>query len=137
MNALPLPQPPESQKPRRSRAQQPLRRQVRSRVLAAEALIKLSVNALISTAAIAALTQLIPYGVTQQAKLKEIQTEVKTADTRVSRLKAAFNRNFDPHQASKVAQEQANVMPPDSRMVVLGDVEPPAQTAQATPAQNP
>jgi hypothetical protein len=135
MNALPLPQPPES--PRSRRTQQP-RRKPRSRVLAAEALVKLGVNALISTAAIAALTQLVPYSVSQHQKLQEIQAEVKTADTRVNRLKARFANLFDPHQTSTVVQDQANRIPPDSRTIVLGEVEPPAQTAQTTqPAQNP
>jgi outer membrane murein-binding lipoprotein Lpp len=106
-------------------------------VLAAEAIVKLGVNALISSAAIAALTQLIPYSVSQQAKLQEIQSEVKTANVRVDRLKAEFANLFDPHQTSTVVQEQANRIPADSRTVVLGDVEPLIQPTQAQPTQAP
>jgi hypothetical protein len=130
MNALPLPQPPESPRSRRVRAQKPARQP--HRMLAAEAVIKLGVNALISTAAITALTQLVPYSTSQQAKLKEIQSEVKTADTRVSRLKSEFSRYFDPNEASTIVKEQTNRVAPDERKVVLGDVESSAQTAQAT-----
>ncbi len=144
MNALPLPQPPESPRSRRrSRSTQPSRHQLlheqsvqrNQRTLAAEAAVKLGVNVLISGAAIAALTQLIPYTVNQQSKLKEIQTEVSTTDTRVSRLKSDFNRYFDPHQAGAIVQEQTNRADPNQRIVVLGDSEP--TVTQPTPPQNP
>lgn len=142
MNALPLPQPPESPKPRRDRARQSARRHrsqtqqtARShRILAAEAAAKLGVNAVISTAAIAALVQLIPQSISQQAKLKEIQAEVQIAETRVTQLKADFNRYFDPQQATAIVQEQTNRADPNQRLVVLDGAEPPKQAA---PAQNP
>jgi outer membrane murein-binding lipoprotein Lpp len=101
--------------------------------LAAEAVVKLGVNVLISGAAIAALAQLIPYSVSQQTKLKEIQAEVNTTDTRVARLKTDFNRYFDPRQAAAIAQEQTNRADPNQRVVVL---EPTTQAPQSPP-QNP
>ncbi len=139
MNALPLPQPPESPRSRRSRSPKSSRRsrQPHQRILAAEAIVKLGVNVVISSAAIAALAQLIPYSVNQQAKLKEIQAEVQTADTRVARLKTEFNRYFDPHQATTIVQEQTNRADPNQRLVVLGDSESPTQVTQATPTQHP
>ncbi|HTL89330.1 MAG TPA: hypothetical protein VL134_08005, partial [Leptolyngbya sp.] len=84
-------------------------------------------------AAIAALAQLIPYSVSQQTKLKEIQAEVNTTDTRVARLKTDFNRYFDPRQAAAIAQEQTNRADPNQRVVVL---EPTTQAPQSPP-QNP
>ncbi|MGG6267373.1 hypothetical protein ACQ4M3_28575 [Leptolyngbya sp. AN03gr2] len=139
MNALPLPQPPESPKSRRSRSSKSSRRshQQQDRVLAAEAIAKLSVNVVISGAAIAALVQLIPYSLNQQAKLKEIQAEVQTADTRVSRLKTDFNRYFDPQQANAIVQEQTNRADPNQRLVVLGNTDSPVQVTQPTTAQSP
>ncbi|MBE9013225.1 hypothetical protein IQ250_23795 [Pseudanabaenaceae cyanobacterium LEGE 13415] len=139
MNALRLPQPPESPKVRRSRTPKSSRRshQQQDRVLAAEAIAKLSVNVVISGAAIAALTQLIPYSLNQQAKLKEIQAEVQTTDTRVSRLKSDFNRYFDPQQATAIVQEQTNRADPNQRLVVLGDADSPVQVTQTTAVQNP
>ncbi|MBD1845389.1 hypothetical protein H6F89_18650 [Cyanobacteria bacterium FACHB-63] len=138
MNALPLPQPPESPKPRRTRQSarraRPQHQQSRShRILAAEAIVKLSVNAVISSAAIAALVQLIPQSISQQTKLKEIQAEVQIAETRVTRLKADFNRYFDPQQATAIVQEQTNRADPNQRLVVLDGAEP----TQPAPAQNP
>lgn len=139
MNALRLPQPPESPKSRRSRSPKSSRRPrpQQDRVLAAEAIAKLSVNLVISGAAIAALVQLIPYSLNQQAKLKEIQAEVHTADTRVSRLKSDFNRYFDPQQTTAIVQEQTNRADPNQRLVVLGDSDSPVKVEQTTAAQNP
>lgn len=137
MNALRLPQPPESPKSRRSRTPKSSLRPQQNRVLAAEAIAKLGVNVVISGAAIAALVQLIPYSLNQQAKLKEIQAEVQTADTRVSRLKADFNRYFDPQQANAIVQEQTNRADPNQRLVVLGDSDSPVKVEQTTAAQNP
>ncbi|MEP0917384.1 hypothetical protein NC981_11170 [Leptolyngbya sp. DQ-M1] len=140
MNALPLPQPPESPKPRRSRQSarrarpQPVQSASRHRILAAEAIAKLGVNAVISSAAIAALVQLIPQSISQQTKLKEIQAEVQIAETRVTRLKADFNRYFDPQQATAIVQEQTNRADPNQRLIVLDGAESPKQAA---PAQNP
>lgn len=140
MNALPLPQPPESPKRRRAphstRRTRPQQQQaVRSnRTLAAEAIAKLGVNVVISSAAIAALVQLIPQSISQQAKLKEIQSEVQIAETRVTRLKAEFNRYFDPQQATAIVQEQTNRADPNQRLVVLDGAEQPKHAASA---QNP
>jgi len=139
MNALPLQQHPESPKPRRSRASKRSRRArpQHDRMLAVEAIAKIGVNIVISSAAITALAQLIPYSVNQQAKLKEIQAEVQTTNARVSRLKTDFNRYFDPQQASAIVREQTNRADPNQRLVVLGDPEPSSQVNNATPAQSP
>jgi outer membrane murein-binding lipoprotein Lpp len=127
MNALPIPQPPEFPNRRRrpqSTSQARHRRQRHHRVLAAEASVKLGVNIVISTAAIAALAQLLPYSGMQQAKLKEIQTEVKTSSVRVDKLKAEFNRYFDPRQAKLIVQEQTNLAEPNQKKLVWDDSAP-------------
>ncbi|MER3478064.1 MAG: hypothetical protein C4287_18370, partial [Leptolyngbya sp. ERB_1_2] len=130
---------PESPRPRRSRVPKPSRRArpQHGRMLAVEAVAKIGVNIVISSAAIAALAQLIPYSVNQQAKLKEIQAEVQTTNARVSRLKTEFNRYFDPQQASAIVREQTNRADPNQRLVVLGDSAPTKQVTNAAPAQNP
>ncbi len=133
MNALPLPQPPE--KPRRSRRETSLssdKRQKRHyQVLAIETTVKLGVNLVLSGAAIAALTQLLPYSLAQQEKLKEIQTEVKTMDGRVSLLQEDFNRYFDPSQTNSIIQEQTHFSDPNQKVVVFsGDPDPSDKTAQ-------
>ncbi len=129
MNALRLPQPPDPSRSRRAKSNRTAH--PRQRVLAAEAAIKIGVNGVISSAAIAALVQLLPYSLSQQTKLKEIHTEVDAASVRVDRLKAEFSRYFDPHQTKTIVQEQTNRSEPNQKVVVWGDSEPPAtQTPQ-------
>lgn len=132
MNALRLPQPPDSPRSRRAKSNRDAQPS-RQRVLAAEATIKIGVNVLISSAAIAALVQLVPYSVTQQTKLKEIHAEVNAANNRVDRLKAEFGRYFDPHQTKAIVQEQTNRSEPNQKVVVWGDSEPPVSPAAQAP----
>jgi Tfp pilus assembly protein FimV len=77
------------------------------RVVAVETTAKLAVNVLLSVAAVTTLVQLLPYSMSQQAKLEELQAEVKTTEKRVDRLQADFNRQFDPSQAHSIMQEQS------------------------------
>jgi outer membrane murein-binding lipoprotein Lpp len=101
------------------------------RAIAVETSIKLTVNLVISGAAITALTQLLPYSIAQQAKLQEVRAEVKTTEARVSHLKSEFNRYFDPRQAKSIMQEETNRADPNQRVVVLE--EPAPETAAQLP----
>ncbi|KAM3095934.1 hypothetical protein ACKFKG_11760 [Phormidesmis sp. 146-35] len=101
------------------------------RAIAVETSIKLTVNLVISGAAIAALTQLLPYSIAQQSKLQEVRAEVKTTQARVGRLKSEFNRYFDPRQAKSIMQEETNRADPNQRVVVLE--EPVPDTAAQLP----
>jgi hypothetical protein len=83
-----------------------------------ETTAKLAVNVVLSTAALAALGQLLPYYLSQQAKLGQIQTEVKGTEKRVNRLRSDFSRYFDPEQAKSVMQEQSHRIDPTQRQVV-------------------
>lgn len=122
MNALQTPPPV---RPTRSPRSHPRTNPSKHRrAIAAEASVKLAVNLLISGAAITALVQLLPYSIAQQAKLQEVKAEVKTAEGRVGRLKAEFNRYFDPRQAKTIMQEQTNRLEPNQRVVVLEEPEP-------------
>lgn len=132
MSALPLPKPPLRQPTRTPRSNSHAhqqRQQRHHRALAFEATLKIGVNLVISGAAIAALIQLLPYSAAQQTKLKEIQSEVKTTNERVGKVKADFNRHFDPRQTKTIIQEQTNLADPHQRVVVW---EP-----EPTPVQNP
>ncbi|MBW4421302.1 MAG: hypothetical protein KME13_19075 [Myxacorys californica WJT36-NPBG1] len=131
MSALPLPKPPARQPTRtpRSNPQAYQQRQQRHhRALAFEATVKISVNLVISGAAIAALIQLLPYSAAQQTKLKEIQAEVKTTNERVGKVKVEFNHYFDPRQTKTIIQEQTNLADPNQKIVVW---EP-----ESTPVEN-
>jgi hypothetical protein len=132
MNALPLPQPPERPRRRRETSlSSDKRQQRRYQVLAIETTIKLGVNLVFSGAAIAALVQLLPYSFAQQEKLKEVQTEVKGMDNRVSKLQKDFDRYFDPSQANAIMQEQTHLADPNQKEIVFaGEPEPSDPTAQ-------
>lgn len=88
-------------------------------IMALETTAKITVNLVIITAAVSALVQLLPYHWLQQDKLREIRTEVKLMEARVSKLRTEFSRNFDPTQAKTIRQEQSYRFDPSQRQVVL------------------
>lgn len=94
-------------------------RQRSYRIMAMETSAKITVNVIIITAALSALSQLLPYHWLQQDKLREIRTEVKLMEGRVSNLKSEFSRNFDPTQADTIKQEQSYRFEPSKRQLVI------------------
>ena len=88
------------------------------RLIALETTAKLTVNILISTAAVAALVQLLPYQWLQQQKLHEINAEVSQLEGHVNHLRSDFNRYFDPQQAKNIMQEQSHRVDPTQRQVI-------------------
>jgi hypothetical protein len=93
--------------------------------MAVEVTTRLTVNLLISTAAIAALIQLLPYQTSQQVKLQELSTTVKAASKRVENNQKKFSHYFDPAQMRTVMQEQTNRIDAHKYPVVFQ--EPPAK----------
>lgn len=89
--------------------------------MALELTVKLAVNLVLLSAAIAALVRILPYQSSQQEKLRELSAEVNATETRVDRLRLSFNRNFDPQQARNVMQEQSYRVDPRQRQVVWLD----------------
>ncbi|MEM8637694.1 MAG: hypothetical protein AAGG51_02580 [Cyanobacteria bacterium P01_G01_bin.54] len=87
--------------------------------LAAETLLKLLVNGVLSVAAVITLLNLFPYYWAQQAKLQEVRQQVQTTEQEVSGLQQDFNRSFDPSQARSVMQDQSGLLAPNQRRVVL------------------
>lgn len=131
MNAIQPSRPPlQPVEPRRTpqRKSRNCRRSHRS--VALQTTAKLTVNVLISAAAVSALVKLLPYYSSQQEKLQEIRSEVNLTERRVSQLRTDFNRYFDPQQAKTIMQEQSNRVGPGQRPVILVDkvakVEQPA-----------
>lgn len=114
-------------RPRRYRRRRPYR------VMALETTAKLTANVVLSAVAIAGLVKLLPYQLSQQEKLQEINSEVQQTEARVKRLRTDFNRYFDPQQATTIMREQSNRVAPGQRPVILHDkstthVEEPAQS---------
>ncbi|MGJ3245082.1 MAG: hypothetical protein ACFE0I_03290 [Elainellaceae cyanobacterium] len=73
-----------------------------------ELIVKLSINLAIVAAAATALVKLIPYNLSQQTKLQDINAEVETLEDQVDSLRSDFSRYFDPQQAKSVMQEESN-----------------------------
>ncbi|MDB9320070.1 MULTISPECIES: hypothetical protein [Cyanophyceae] len=121
MNASQPSRPP-LQPPQQRRAVPRPKRHLRQRsyqVTALETTAKIAVNLAISTAAVSALVQLVPYHWTQQQRLREVRTEVKLMEERVESLQTEFNRNFDPQQAHSIRQQQAYRFDPNQLPVVF------------------
>ncbi|NEP00921.1 MAG: hypothetical protein F6K58_20110 [Symploca sp. SIO2E9] len=93
------------------------------RAVFGETTLRLVVNMVISTAAIAGLVQLLPYQLSQQSKLQEVRREVKRTEARVNNLRNDFSRSFDPRQAQSVMREQTYRFNPSQRQVVWQDLE--------------
>ncbi|NEO78829.1 MULTISPECIES: hypothetical protein [Moorena] len=89
--------------------------------VAGETTAKLLVNLVLCAAAITALMELLPYHLSQQAKLREVKREVKRTETRVNNLRREFSRSFDPRQAQKVMREQSLRRDPNQLQVVWQD----------------
>jgi hypothetical protein len=94
-------------------------RQRAYQVMALETTAKVAVNIVISTAAISALIQLLPYHWLQQDKLREVRTEVKVMEGRVQDLQTEFSRNFDPSEAKNIMQQKSYRFDPNQRQVIL------------------
>ncbi|MBZ8180055.1 MAG: hypothetical protein SAL07_03440 [Oscillatoria sp. PMC 1051.18] len=117
MNALQTTRPLEE--PRRRTTRRPRhRRRYSQGAVVAEITVKILVNGVLSAAAIAALLKLLPYHLSQQAKLREVRTEVKRTEQRVNELRDRFSYSFDPHQTQNIMQEQTGRVQPNQLRVV-------------------
>jgi hypothetical protein len=122
MNAIQPSRPPLQQPiPKKRATPRPHRhlRQRAYRVMALETTVKIGFSIAISTAAISALVQLLPYHWTQQEKLRAVRTEVNQMESRVGKLQTELNRNFDPSQTSNIMQQQGYRFPPNQRKVLF------------------
>jgi uncharacterized membrane protein (DUF106 family) len=99
--------------------------------MAVQTTAKLTINVLLSAVAVSALVKLVPYYLSQQEKLQEIQTEIKLTEERVKSLRTDFNRYFDPQQAKSIMQEQSNRVDPGQRPVIL--TNKPVKVEQQVP----
>ncbi|PAX57087.1 slr1601 family putative cell division protein [Brunnivagina elsteri] len=126
MNAIQPSRPPLQQPtPKKRTTPRPHRHlhQRSRRVMALETTVKIGVNIAISTAAISALVQLLPYHWTQQEKLRAVRTEVNQMEARVGNLQTEFSLNFDPRQTKRNMQLQGYRFDPNQRQVVIKDME--------------
>lgn len=136
MNAI-QPSSPELQPIRQPKRNLPRpKRRLRQRsyqIMALETTVKIGVNLAISAAAVSALTQLFPHHWSGQEKLRQVRTEVKTAQERVNNLRAEFDNTFDPRQANSIMQQYGNRIPVNQKQIVLTNNTTAAEIKESTP----
>ena len=108
-------------------------RQRSYQIMALETTVKIGVNFAISAAAVSALTQLLPHHWSGQEKLRQIRTEVKTTQERVSTLRTEFNNTFDSRQANSIMQQHGNRIPRNYKRIVLTNNTTPGEIQESTP----
>jgi cytochrome c oxidase assembly protein Cox11 len=131
--AVPRPERQRVRKARHTPQQRQQQEQQQHRVIATEATLKLAMNVMISAVALVTLCNIIPSRTAQQGKLQEVQSEVKTTESRVSQLQTEFNRAFDSTQERQIAQEQTHFVDPNRTPIVWLDKK--GRTAAQRPNQ--
>lgn len=108
---------PTSKPDRRSRKQHRPYRGV-----TAEISLKLILSWAIALGAIASFFRLLPYHLTQKAKLRELRIQVQETDARVTKLREQLNHNFDPQQTQSLMEQYSTLTAPNqSRIYWLED----------------
>ncbi len=118
MNALQTPRPSGR---RKSRRPTPKRRRQQKRPsylsLTFEIFLKVGVNAVLSSAAVVALMELVPYHLSQKSKLNDIKQEVREAKKQLKDLQKKFDVSFnDPKGA---LSELTPLVPANQLRVIL------------------
>lgn len=80
--------------------------------------IKVLINGGIIAAGLVALSQLVPYYLSQREKLTNLEAAQKEAQARVNQLKANYQQDSQPQALERIAQEEANLIRPNQRRIV-------------------
>lgn len=95
------------------------------RGVTAEISLKLILSWAIAISAIASFVRLLPYHLTQKAKLKELRIQVQETDARVTKLRKQLNYNFDPQQTQSLIEQYSTLTSPNqSRIYWLDESKP-------------
>ena len=87
------------------------------RGITAEIWLKLILSWAIALGAIASVFRLLPYHLTQQAKLKELQIQVQETDARVVKLRKQLNYNFDPQRTQNLMEQYSSLTSPNQSRI--------------------
>ena len=79
--------------------------------------LKLILSWAIALAAIASLFRLLPYHLSQRAKLKELRTQVEETDARVTKLREQLNHNFDPQRTQSLMEQYSSLTSPNQSRI--------------------
>lgn len=85
--------------------------------LQVELTIKLILSSFLALGAMTALVKLVPYHFSQQAKLREIDSQVEETEKRVAKLRTELNRNFDPQQSQNLMEEYSPRLSPHQSLI--------------------
>lgn len=89
-----------------------------------EITLKLIFSWAIAIASLTSAVKLLPYHFSQQAKLKELQIQVRDTEVRVVKLQEQLNRNFDPQQTKNLMKQYSSLLAPNqSRIYWLPEEE--------------
>lgn len=87
------------------------------RGMTVELSLKLIFSWIVAIASLTSLVRLIPYHLSQQAKLKELKIQVAETDARVIKLREQLNRNFDPQQTQSLMEQYSSLISPDRQRI--------------------
>lgn len=93
------------------------KRRNRDRGRTTEIWLKLIFSWAIALGAIASVFRLLPYHLTQQAKLKELQIQVQETDARVGKLREQLNYNFDPQRTQNLMEQYSSLTSPNQSRI--------------------
>ncbi|WP_036487617.1 hypothetical protein [Myxosarcina sp. GI1] len=78
-----------------------------------EVWLKLIFSWIIAIASIGSLVKLLPYHLSQQAKLKELRIQVSQTEAKVAELRQQLNHNFDPQQTRNLMEQYSSLLAPN------------------------
>ena len=87
------------------------------RGITAEISLKLVLSWIITITAMGSLIKLVPYHLSQRAKLKELRIQVKETDARVAKLREQLNHNFDPQQTQSLMEQYSSLLAPNQSRI--------------------
>ncbi|MBE9137753.1 hypothetical protein IQ254_11210 [Nodosilinea sp. LEGE 07088] len=82
---------------------------------------RLGINGFLILVATASLTRLVPYVQKQADRLETTRQDLAETETANTRLRADFDRYFDPAQAERITQEQTGYQSSSERPIVWTD----------------
>ncbi|GAB4533318.1 MAG: hypothetical protein Tsb0014_18600 [Pleurocapsa sp.] len=82
-----------------------------------EVSLKLVLSWIIAIAALSSLIKLVPYHLSQQAKLKELHLQVEETEARVSQLRNELHHNFDPQQTQSLMEQYSSLLSPNQSRI--------------------
>ena len=82
-----------------------------------EITLKLILSWAIAIASLASAIKLLPYHLSQQAKLQELRIQVEETEARVLKLREQLNNNFDPQQTKNLMEQYSSLIAPNQSRI--------------------